>query len=86
MYLVGSLFYAIYFFVSFPVFFRIDEARASTSVLGCAGASLAATMLVTLLLDFWRIGFGPITGTAGQSGLPWLTGGPTLVLGHPILA
>jgi len=25
MYSVGSLFYAIYFFVSFPMFFRIDE-------------------------------------------------------------
>jgi len=25
MYTVGSLFYAIYFFVSFPMFFRVDE-------------------------------------------------------------
>ncbi len=25
MYTVGSLFYAIYFFVSFPMFYRIDE-------------------------------------------------------------
>lgn len=25
MYTVGSLFYAIYFFVSFPMFFRMDE-------------------------------------------------------------
>ena len=25
MYSVGSLFYAIYFFVSFPMFFRMDE-------------------------------------------------------------
>lgn len=26
MYSVGSLFYAIYFFVSFPMFYRMDEA------------------------------------------------------------
>jgi cycloeucalenol cycloisomerase len=26
MYRVGSLFYAIYFFVSFPMFYRMDEA------------------------------------------------------------
>ena len=25
MYSIGSLFYAIYFFVSFPMFFRMDE-------------------------------------------------------------
>lgn len=25
MYTVGSLFYAIYFFVSFPMFYRMDE-------------------------------------------------------------
>ena len=25
MYRTGSLFYAIYFFVSFPLFFRMDE-------------------------------------------------------------
>jgi hypothetical protein len=29
MYTVGSLFYAIYFFVSFPMFYRMDEVRTS---------------------------------------------------------
>jgi hypothetical protein len=30
MYSVGSLFYAIYFFVSFPMFMRIDENPRAT--------------------------------------------------------
>ncbi len=37
--------------------------------------ALAAGMLVTCLLDFWRIGLGAITttDTADGNGLPWLT-------------
>ncbi|KAK9803843.1 hypothetical protein WJX73_007201 [Symbiochloris irregularis] len=74
---VGSLFYAIYFFVSFPIFFRMDEEKKTTAprsgLLHCAGQSLAATMVVTLLLDFWRIGLGPIyTGGSSTKSLPWL--------------
>ena len=40
MYRVGSLFYAIYFFVSFPLFLRMDESarRASTNARGRACA------------------------------------------------
>ena len=74
MYSVGSLFYAIYFFVSFPIFFRMDEGRSRMPLMQCIGEALGATMLVTLLLDFWRIGLGPITGTAesAQTSLPWL--------------
>lgn len=37
MYSVGSLFYAIYFFVSFPMFYRMDEqprVRAAGTALG----------------------------------------------------
>lgn len=72
MYTVGSLFYAIYFFVGFPVFFRMDEGKGRLPILHCAAQSLAATMLVTLLLDFWRLGLGPVTGSKLPSGLPWL--------------
>ena len=73
MYGVGSLFYAIYFFVGFPIFFRMDESRTKrTSMVGCIGEALAATMLVTLLLDFWRIGFGPIYSTKKSLEIPWL--------------
>lgn len=129
MYSVGSLFYAIYFFVSFPMFFRMDEEVVKVSSMrepGLAAAgedlhpgmppkqtcalcrcrrlspgatsplrppvpcarpllvqarhyslwraavdALAAGMLVTCLLDFWRIGLGGIVD-GGASGLPWM--------------
>eukprot|EP00191_Tetraselmis_sp_GSL018_P004733 CAMPEP_0177601218 /NCGR_PEP_ID=MMETSP0419_2-20121207/14117_1 /TAXON_ID=582737 /ORGANISM="Tetraselmis sp., Strain GSL018" /LENGTH=169 /DNA_ID=CAMNT_0019094419 /DNA_START=478 /DNA_END=988 /DNA_ORIENTATION=+ len=61
MYSVGSLFYAIYFFVSFPMFFRMDEPPSRKwTVPEAALDSLAAGMLVTILLDLWRISFGGI--------------------------
>jgi len=77
MYTVGSLFYAIYFFVSFPMFYRMDEDlsknkwTASDAVLD----GLAAAMIVTILLDTWRITFGGIVqghGQATEAGLPWM--------------
>lgn len=34
--------------------------------------ALAAGMLVTCLLDFWRIGLGGIVDTPGAGGLPWM--------------
>uniref|UniRef100_A0A7S0RLV3 Cycloeucalenol cycloisomerase n=1 Tax=Chlamydomonas leiostraca TaxID=1034604 RepID=A0A7S0RLV3_9CHLO len=73
MYTVGSLFYAIYFFVSFPMFFRMDEDSWSNkwSASGAALDSLAASMLVTIMLDLWRISFGSIVGQPNP-GLPWL--------------
>ncbi|MCA9669419.1 MAG: hypothetical protein KC503_27680 [Myxococcales bacterium] len=46
----GSLFYACYFLVSFPLFLRIDE-REPTPLGRCAIEALAAGMLVFLLLD-----------------------------------
>lgn len=75
MYTVGSLFYAIYFFVSFPVFFRMDEdSKAKPFTLWRAVAdSLAASMLVTCLLDFWRISMGGIVEGGGPGKLPWLS-------------
>jgi cycloeucalenol cycloisomerase len=74
MYTVGSLFYAIYFFVSFPMFYRMDEDTRSASHYSLWGSfvdSLGASMLVTLLLDFWRISFGAITDVSTSSGLQW---------------
>ena len=108
MYTVGSLFYAIYFFVSFPMFFRMDEVSMTD---GCPNSSLleadnfpvpshiltqqdlkkrkwtatdaaldglAAAMLVTILLDLWRISLGSILGNSVEAlgsqsgGLPWM--------------
>lgn len=74
MYSVGSLFYAIYFFVSFPMFYRMDESTRSASHYSLWRSivdSLGASMLVTLLLDIWRISFGAIVDINKTSSLPW---------------
>ena len=71
MYKVGSLFYGIYFLVSFPVFYRMDEGHLPWSMASVLGSSLGACMLVTLLLDFWRLAFGPLSEHKSH-GLPWL--------------
>jgi cycloeucalenol cycloisomerase len=74
MYRVGSLFYAIYFFVSFPAFFRMDEAPRGPrhSARRAVADALAAGMLVTCLLDFWRLGLGGIAGGSGAASAPGL--------------
>ncbi|GBF93808.1 cycloeucalenol cycloisomerase [Raphidocelis subcapitata] len=74
MYSVGSLFYAIYFFVSFPMFIRIDEEPGGKkwTLAQVALDALAAGMLVTILLDTWRITFGGIVDDPkSQAGLTW---------------
>ncbi|CAA6668304.1 unnamed protein product [Spirodela intermedia] len=77
MYKVGSLFYAIYFIVSFPMFLRVDEKPGDPWELGrVAVDALGAAMLVTIILDLWRIFLGPIVPVSGanqcsQPGLPW---------------
>lgn len=80
MYTTGSLFYAIYFFVSFPMFYRMDESpKQQWSLQQAVLDSLAATMLVTCLLDFWRLCLGAIweqpvgrSESRAGTGLPWL--------------
>ncbi|KAK2648244.1 hypothetical protein Ddye_015733 [Dipteronia dyeriana] len=80
MYKVGSLFYAIYFLVSFPMFVRIDEKPGDLWDLPrVAVDSLGAAMLVTIILDLWRIFLGPIvpvsyTNQCLQPGLAWFPG------------
>ena len=84
---VGSLFYAIYFFVSFPMFYRIDEEEfvlsrtmnATWPLSRIVIDSLAASMLVTILLDLWRLMMGPLIDTthlpshiSSRETLPWL--------------
>lgn len=77
MYKVGSLFYAIYFIVSFPMFLRIDEKPSDKWDLArVAVDALGAAMLVTIILDLWRIFLGPIVAIpemkqCGQAGLAW---------------
>ncbi|GAA0165731.1 isomerase [Lithospermum erythrorhizon] len=77
MYKVGSLFYAIYFVVSFPMFFRIDEKPDEKWDLPrVAIDALGAAMLVTIILDLWRLFLGPIVPILDskqclQPGLTW---------------
>ncbi|VAI02442.1 unnamed protein product [Triticum turgidum subsp. durum] len=76
MYKVGSLFYAIYFLVSFPMFSRIDEKAEKWDLPRVAVDALGAAMLVTIILDLWRIFLGPIvpipeSRRCGQPGLAW---------------
>ncbi|GMH44375.1 hypothetical protein BSKO_12309 [Bryopsis sp. KO-2023] len=76
MYTVGSLFYAIYFFVSFPMFYRIEESPKDKkwSLWQVTLDSLAAGMLVTIILDLWRLMFGPIVDVGHSTGspVPWI--------------
>lgn len=66
MYTVGSVFYGIYFYISFPMFARVGE-EGNWDTTRAALDSLAACMLVTIGLDLWRIVLG------GTRGLPWLS-------------
>ncbi|XP_057970669.1 cycloeucalenol cycloisomerase [Malania oleifera] len=80
MYRIGSLFYAIYFIVSFPMFLRVGEKPGDPWDLPrVAVDALGAAMLVTIILDLWRIFLGPIVPTPDskqclQPGLPWFPG------------
>lgn len=72
MYRVGSLFYAIYFFVSFPVFFAMDEDQRSSCSVGKATTdALGCGMAVTILLDFWRLCFCGAENQTRLSDLVW---------------
>jgi cycloeucalenol cycloisomerase len=92
MYTVGSLFYALYCFVSVPWFLSLDEdkGRRPATVRSATAAALAAGMAVTILLDLWRVlcgGIAPagggggriVPGRGGESGLWGWGGGGTAV-------
>lgn len=59
-YTVGSAFYGIYFIVSYPTFYQIDEVISKQNkpytVYQTIMESLGASMLVLCLLDFARLG------------------------------
>jgi len=63
-YTIGSAFYGLYFVVSFPVYFGLDEVGVSplegAGLAGVALSSLGSGMLVLFLLDLTRLAF---TGT-----------------------
>lgn len=66
---VGSAFYALYFVVGFPMFFALDERPGRKASLADAAVSaLAATAIVTLLLDIWRLRIGNIYDSGPNTG------------------
>eukprot|EP00741_Cyanophora_paradoxa_P013611 tig00020703_g13140.t1 len=65
MYKVGSAFYAIYFIVSFPMFIRLDERPGECwTISQTAIDSFACCMIVTCILDAWRLVVGGIVPSA----------------------
>ncbi|CAF5100079.1 unnamed protein product, partial [Rotaria sp. Silwood1] len=49
------------FIVSFPMFARLDETANTWNLSTTFIDSMACCMIVTQLLDFWRISIGPVT-------------------------
>jgi len=61
MYVIGSTFYGLYFVIAFPFFARVDENIGERWILSkTAIDSLAASMIVFILCDFWRLAMGGI--------------------------
>ena len=57
----GSLFYALYFIASFPIFYYIDEERGENwSLTKTTAAALSASMIMLFLLDFAAAIFGSL--------------------------
>lgn len=57
----GSVFYALYFIASFPIFYQLDEsANCCWTLRRTAAAALAAAMIMLFLLDFAASIFGPL--------------------------
>jgi len=58
----GSLFYALYFVASFPIFYQLDElVNTNWSLTKTTAAALSASMIMLFLLDFAAAIFGPLT-------------------------
>ncbi|KAK4530450.1 hypothetical protein CCYA_CCYA04G1307 [Cyanidiococcus yangmingshanensis] len=90
MVLFGSAFYGLYFIVSFPMYYRLDEVDEMTRVplkrdekrllsapsrwtLGQVILdALAAAMIVTILLDVWRLVIGGIGKGLRAPTNPWM--------------
>ena len=66
----GSVFYGLFFVVTFPMFFRLDEDPSSPWPLSrVVVEALAAMMLVLLCADWWRLLVGGVhTDTTREAG------------------
>jgi cycloeucalenol cycloisomerase len=74
MYQIGTFFYAIYFYVSFPMFFRLDEnAGENWDLSKTAIDSLGSAMTVFIFCDFWRLTVGNINSDLPADKIPFIT-------------
>ncbi len=75
IYTKGSAFYGIYFIVSYPVFYLIDEKTKLVpggpyphTMYKVIMEAMGASMIVLLLLDFCRLGMGKDLNIIGANG------------------
>ena len=61
MYVYGSIFYGLYFLVSYPMFYALDERGNRWSLWRTVVDAMACSMLITTLLDAWRLCIGKVT-------------------------
>ena len=61
MYVWGSVFYGLYFVVSYPMFYQLDERANRWSLWRTVVEAMGCAMIITLLLDAWRLGIGKVT-------------------------
>eukprot|EP00003_Mantamonas_plastica_P025856 TRINITY_DN5155_c0_g2_i1.p2 TRINITY_DN5155_c0_g2~~TRINITY_DN5155_c0_g2_i1.p2 ORF type:complete len:148 (-),score=58.97 TRINITY_DN5155_c0_g2_i1:122-565(-) len=59
-YTVGSVFYALYFVISYPFFFRVEEDGSMWTWRQIVVDSFAAGMIVLCLLDLWKLALGKV--------------------------
>ena len=73
IYIKGSAFYGIYFIVSFPLFYRVDEKvnaaehRYPHTVFQTVLEAFGGSMIVLCLLDFCRLGLGIALKIGGKA-------------------
>ena len=68
----GSVFYAIFFIVSFPLFFRLDQDHRRLWPLSqVIFEAFAAMMIIMLLADIWRLWIGNVYQFSAESSVPY---------------
>eukprot|EP01095_Lingulamoeba_sp_RSL-Kostka_P004832 TRINITY_DN16058_c0_g1_i2.p1 TRINITY_DN16058_c0_g1~~TRINITY_DN16058_c0_g1_i2.p1 ORF type:complete len:280 (+),score=38.39 TRINITY_DN16058_c0_g1_i2:33-842(+) len=73
MYTIGSVFYAIYFIIGFPMFYRVDEdPKNNFTLFQSAIESFASCMIVFTLLDLWRLFLVPLYSSDLKTGVTFV--------------
>lgn len=68
----GSVFYALFFIVSFPLFFRLDrDPRRPWLISQVILEAFATMMIIMLLADIWRLWIGNVYQFSAKSTVPY---------------